>query len=88
MSKFDDPYNPMVMQDRIKLRHLRAFLAVADTGSVTAAADRIGVSKPALFKAMSEFQTMLNGTLLERSGRRTTLSKISEAFRKHALRPM
>ncbi|WP_299843972.1 LysR substrate-binding domain-containing protein [uncultured Jannaschia sp.] len=78
----------MVMHHGIKLRHLRAFLTVADTGSVTAAADRIGVSQPALSKTLSELQTMLDGTLLERSGRRTTLSPIGERFRRHALQAL
>lgn len=78
----------MAMHHGIKLRHLRAFLAVADTGSVTAAADRLGVSQPALSKTLGELQTMLDGTLLERSGRRTVLSHVGEGFRRHALQAL
>lgn len=76
------------MNHGIKLRHLRAFLAVAEAGSVTAAAERIGVTQPSLSKTLAELQTMLGGTLLERAGRRTVLSPTGEGFRRQAIQAM
>lgn len=55
--------------DRIKLRHLRTVLAVQDTGSVTAAAERLFISQAAVSKAIAEVEAALGADLFERRGR-------------------
>ncbi len=61
---------------------LRSLLAVADTGSITAAADRIGVSQPALSRRIQLLEAQLGAELLAR-GRKgallTALGRLVEA---------
>ncbi|MHA7872817.1 MAG: LysR family transcriptional regulator [Hyphococcus sp.] len=55
------------MNRRINLRQLEAFREVMLTGRVTSAADRMGVSQPAVSKLISEFETNLGAQLFSRS---------------------
>lgn len=50
----------------LELRHLRAVRAVADSGSVTKAAARLGVSQPALSAQLTRIERILGGRLFER----------------------
>ena len=43
----------------MQLRHIIAMVAVADSGSLRAAAKRLGVSQPALTKAIREIETLM-----------------------------
>ena len=69
----------------LKLRHVEAFLAVAEAGTISAAARNRHVSQPALSKTISELETQLGKPLFERTGRRVLLTPAGEAFRRHAL---
>ncbi|WP_368411558.1 LysR substrate-binding domain-containing protein [Celeribacter halophilus] len=69
----------------IKLRHIEAFLAVAEAGTISAAARSRNVSQPALSKTISELETQVGTTLFIRTGRRAVLTPAGEAFRRHAL---
>lgn len=69
----------------MKLRHLEAFLTVAQSGTISAAARARNVSQPALSKTISELETLLGAQLFERTGRRAVLTPAGEAFRRHAL---
>ena len=69
----------------LKLRHIEAFLAVAETGTISAAARMRNVSQPALSKTMSDLEAELGIALFERTGRRTILTPGGEVFRRHAL---
>lgn len=55
--------------DRIKLRHLRTVLAVADCRTVTAAAQRLFISQAAVSKTIAEVEDVLGTDLFQRSGR-------------------
>lgn len=48
------------------IRHLRLFMTVVDHGSITAAAEALGLSQPALSKHLSRLESELETTLLER----------------------
>ncbi|WP_188129189.1 LysR substrate-binding domain-containing protein [Lutimaribacter pacificus] len=69
----------------MKLRHLEAFLAVAQNGTISAAARARNVSQPALSKTIGELEGLLGATLFERTGRRAILTPAGESFRAHAL---
>ncbi len=75
----------MDIPNGIKLRHLEAFLAVTEVGTISAAARARHVSQPALSKTISELETALSAQLFERSGRRTVLTPAGESFRRHAM---
>jgi LysR family transcriptional regulator, pca operon transcriptional activator len=69
----------------LKLRHLEAFLAVAETGTISGAARARHVSQPALSKTMADLELELGTQLFERTGRRAVLTPGGEAFRRHAI---
>lgn len=75
----------MNIPNGIKLRHLEAFLAVAEAATISAAARARNVSQPALSKTISELETMLGTALFTRTGRQVVLTPAGEAFRRHAL---
>ena len=50
------------------LRHLRLFLAVAETRSLTRASDRLHVSQPAVTQAIGKLERASGGTLFDRTG--------------------
>ena len=62
------------------LRRIRAFLAIAENGSIRGAARRIGVSQPALTKTLKELENSLSAPLVVRSAQGVTLTKYGEAL--------
>jgi DNA-binding transcriptional LysR family regulator len=61
-------------------RRLRHFLAVADHGGFTAAAQAVYVSQPALSSAVRELEAELGAALFTRSGRSVRLTAAGEAL--------
>ncbi len=55
--------------NRSSLRHLRVLLAVADTGSVTQAAQICAVSQPAVTQALHKLEAAAGGALFDRTRR-------------------
>jgi DNA-binding transcriptional LysR family regulator len=53
----------------LELRHLRVVCAVAETGSVTKAAARLGLAQPALTAQLNRIERALGGPLFERDRR-------------------
>lgn len=66
--------------DRIKLRHLRTVLAIADSGSVTAAAQWLFVSQAAVSKTVAEVELLLGAELFQRSGRAIVPTEAGQRF--------
>lgn len=62
------------------LTQLRTFLAVADTGSVRAAAGRLLVAQPSVSAAVSSLERELGVKLVAREGRGIRLTEAGEAF--------
>ncbi len=56
------------------IRHLRLFMTVVECGNITAAAEKLGLSQPALSKHLSRLEGELQTKLLERLPRGVRLS--------------
>lgn len=64
----------------MNLAHLRYFLAVAEVGNFTRAAERVFVAQPTLSGAIARLEEELGVRLLDRAGRRATLTPEGERF--------
>jgi monoterpene epsilon-lactone hydrolase len=72
--------------DGIELRHLRAFVAVAEELSFARAADRLYVSSPALSRQIRGLEQLIGSDLLRRSTHRVELTIAGEALLQRARR--
>lgn len=70
----------------VTLKQVTAFLAVADAGSFTAAAERLQVAQPALSQAVRELETELGLRLFDRTTRRVELTVAGREFREATAR--
>ncbi len=68
----------------MELRHLRYFLAVADTLSFTRAADQLHVTQPTLSHQVKELEKEIGSILFDRVGRRVYLTPSGETLREYA----
>lgn len=59
---------------RLSLRQLQIFLAVAESGSTSAAADRVALSQSATSAALNELEGALDAQLFDRVGKRLVLN--------------
>ena len=66
------------------LEELQAFVAVVDTGSLTAAAERLGQTVSGVSRAVSRLETKLASTLLGRTTRRIELTEEGATFLAYA----
>ena len=60
------------------LRHLRYFIAVADAGGVSRAANRLNISQPAISRQIRDLETELGISLFDRRGGRLVLTAEGE----------
>lgn len=77
-------HNNFGMHPALKLRHIRAFLEIASTGSLSAVARAQGISQPALSRTLAEAETLLGTALFRRENRRLVLTEHGARFRQHA----
>ncbi|MEU6395196.1 LysR family transcriptional regulator [Streptomyces sp. NPDC046939] len=68
----------------IELRHLRCFLAIAEEGAVTRAAQRLGLTQPAVSRTLAALEHALGVRLVDRSTHHLALTPEGEAFRAKA----
>lgn len=64
----------------MELRHLRYFVAVADYGGITHAADRLNIAQPAVSRQIRDLEDEIGVDLLSREGRRVVLTDAGRAF--------
>ena len=60
------------------IRHLNIFVAVADYGSMSAAATHLYLSQPTVSQAIRELEKHYNGLLFERLGKKLYLTERGE----------
>ena len=68
---------------RLKLRDLQMLQALAEAGSMAAAAEQLALSQPAISKAMSEMEYGLGAQLLDRSSRGVVLTESGRVLLQH-----
>lgn len=68
----------------MELTQLRYFAAVARIGHITNAAERLGVSQPALSASIKKLETEVGATLLHRTAKGVDLTEAGQAFLEHA----
>jgi DNA-binding transcriptional LysR family regulator len=64
----------------MKLDGVAAFVCVAETGSITAAAQRLGLAKSVVSERLSELERCLGVKLVQRSTRRSSLTENGRTF--------
>src|ERR1700751_2161464 len=62
----------------MNLRHLRAFVSIADAGGFARGANRLNLSQPALSRQIHGLETEWGGPLFDRIGRRVQLTSEGE----------
>jgi DNA-binding transcriptional LysR family regulator len=76
------------MKDEIELRHLRYFLAVAETLHFGRAAKKLGMAQPPLSQQIRRLEEMLGAPLFERTTRGVTLTPAGAVLRERATSTM
>lgn len=71
---------PARMASATDLNHIRAFTAVCETGSFTAAAERLGCPRSTVSRAVAALERTLGATLLRRSTRTVRLTAEGKAL--------
>src|ERR1043165_4145779 len=70
----------------MELHQLRYFVAVAETGNVTRAAERSNVSQPSLSQQIINLESEVGHKLFHRLGRKAVLTEAGNAFLARARR--
>ena len=65
---------------RLSLRQLQIFAAIADTGSTTAAGNRVALSQSATSGALNELENLLGTRLFDRVGKRLLLNDMGRVL--------
>lgn len=70
----------------VEIRHLRAFLAIAEEGHLTRAAERLHLSQPALSRTLAQLEAQLGVQLVDRSTHHLALTADGARFERAARR--
>ncbi|TYE10782.1 LysR substrate-binding domain-containing protein [Klebsiella pneumoniae] len=75
-----------LFSQRIRLRHLHTFVAVAQQGTLGRAAETLNLSQPALSKTLNELEQLTGTRLFERGRLGAELTLVGEQFLTHAVK--
>ena len=75
-----------LFSQRIRLRHLHTFVAVAQQGTLGRAAGTLNLSQPALSKTLNELEQLTGTRLFERGRLGAQLTLVGEQFLTHAVK--
>ncbi|UAE87997.1 LysR family transcriptional regulator [Salmonella enterica subsp. enterica serovar Senftenberg] len=75
-----------LFSQRIRLRHLHTFVAVAQQGTLGCAAETLNLSQPALSKTLNELEQLTGTRLFERGRLGAQLTVPGEQFLTHAVK--
>ncbi|OSY21813.1 LysR family transcriptional regulator [Klebsiella pneumoniae] len=75
-----------LFRQRIRLRHLHTFVAVAQQGTLGRAAETLNLSQPALSKTLNELEQLTGTRLFERGRLGAQLTLVGEQFLTHAVK--
>ncbi|WP_373853179.1 LysR substrate-binding domain-containing protein [Klebsiella variicola subsp. variicola] len=75
-----------LFSQRIRLRHLHTFVAVAQQGTLGRAAETLNLSQPALSKTLNELEQLTGTRLFERGRLGAQLTLVGEQFLIHAVK--
>ncbi len=70
----------------MQISQINAFLAVANLGSFSLAAEQLHITQPAVSKRIRQLETNINTALFDRIGKRSILTPNGKAFKSHAER--
>lgn len=73
----------LVVNNRLRMRHIRCFLTIAEKGSVTAAASILNSSQPAVSRSLNELESIIGEKLFSRAGRGLALTPAGTRLRRH-----
>lgn len=68
----------------MQLHQLRAFVAIADAGSISGAAKTLDVSQPAVTRALQQLEVSVGASLLARTAHGAELTECGQAFLQYA----
>lgn len=69
---------------RLKLKHLKLLVTVAEQGNILKASQLLSIAQPAVTKTIRDMESGLNLSLFERSSRGVSLTPYGETIFKHA----
>ena len=75
-----------LFSQRIRLRHLHTFVAVAQQGTLGRAAETLNLGQPALSKTLNELEQLTGTRLFERGRLGAQLTLVGEQFLTHAVK--
>lgn len=75
-----------LFSQRIRLRHLHTFVAVAQQGTLGRAAETLNLSQPALSKTLNELEQLTGTRLFEQGRLGAQLTLVGEQFLTHAVK--
>lgn len=78
----------MIRVDRIKVRHLRCLVALAEHGSLVRAAQALSVTQPAVSKTLAELEETLGQKLCARSRKGVELTPAGRVLLRYASRSL
>ena len=74
-----------MLADRLKLRHLRCFLAIFRSGSISGASEVLSLSQPTVTKTLKELECILGSRLIDRGRGTAKLTIQGEVFMPRAV---